>query len=385
MTTCLLGGLQRTQLTSGKLMRTDLSELRVTTPGRICLFGEHQDYLNLPVIASAISLRVSIEGHKRDDSRVIIHLPDIGRVESFSFSEAIAYDKERDYLKSVVNVLLRHGLHFSRGIECTVHGEIPINAGTSSSSALIVAWVNFLARMSDPKGVRLSAERIAQYAHEAEVLEFSEPGGMMDHYSTAIGGTIFLESFPRIQVKKLGAKLGALVLGNSNEPKDTKFILARVKNQIQEVVRRLEQSHPGFSLRTMSESGIDAYSHELTEEQVELLHGTVRNRDITTQAVKVLREKNLNHKLIGSLLNDHQKVLRDILKISTPKIDRMIEAALDAGAYGAKINGSGGGGCMFAYAPRNAKGVKEAIEGDGEDAYILTVDEGTHSNIMSAA
>ena len=366
-------------------MRTDPGELKVSTPGRICLFGEHQDYLNLPVIASAISLRISLEGQKRDDPQVIVHLPDIGKVESFSIAEPIAYERESDYLRSVVNVLRRHGLKFTRGVECTVHGEIPINAGTSSSSALIVAWVNFLARMSDPKGVRLSAERIAQYAYEAEVLEFSEPGGMMDHYSTAVGGTIFLEPYPEIQVKKLNARLGAIVLGNSHEPKDTKFILARVKNQILDVVRRLEKSHPGFSLRTIQESGIDALAGELTEEQVELLHGTIRNRDITRRAVKVLREKNLNHKLIGTLLNDHQRVLRDVLRISTPKIDRMIAAALEAGALGAKINGSGGGGCMFAYAPKNARAVKEAIEKDGEEAYILKVDGGTSAKIMAAA
>ena len=330
-------------------MTKELSDLKISTPGRVCLFGEHQDYLNLPVIASAISLRISVEGHKRDDAQVVVHLPDINAEESFSLTQPIVYDKDRDYLKSVVNVLKRHGVKFSRGVECTVHGDIPINAGTSSSSALIVAWVNFMAKMSDPKPVHLTPETIAEYSYEAEVLEFSEPGGMMDQYSTAIGGVIFLDSVPKIQVTKLDAKLGTLVLGNSGEPKDTKFILARVKNQIQKVVKELQKSHPEFSLRTVSESGIDAYASSLTDSQVELLHGTIRNRDITMRALKALNETLLNHKLIGSLMNDHQTVMRDILKISTPKIDRMIDAALHAGAYGAKINGSGGGGCMFVY------------------------------------
>ena len=39
--------------------------LEVSTPGRICLFGEHQDYLGLPVIAMGISLRSIIKGQKR--------------------------------------------------------------------------------------------------------------------------------------------------------------------------------------------------------------------------------------------------------------------------------------------------------------------------------
>ena len=34
--------------------------MEISTPGRICLFGEHQDYLGLPVLAMAISLRINI-------------------------------------------------------------------------------------------------------------------------------------------------------------------------------------------------------------------------------------------------------------------------------------------------------------------------------------
>jgi galactokinase len=55
----------------------------------------------------------------------------------------------------------------------------------------------------------------------------------------------------------------------------------------------------------------------------------------------------------------------------------MLRAALDAGALGGKINGSGGGGCMFAYAPNNPGEVVEAIEKVGGKAYIITVDKGT--------
>jgi galactokinase len=77
------------------------------------------------------------------------------------------------------------------------------------------------------------------------------------------------------------------------------------------------------------------------------------------------------------LLNDCQTVLRENLKISTPKIDRMLDAAMRAGAYGGKINGSGGGGCMFVYAPENAERVARAIEAAGGKAYIVEVDGGT--------
>jgi galactokinase len=360
-----------------------VTKIKVSTPGRVCLFGEHQDYLNLPIIASAISKRIFIEGYKRFDSMVNILMPDIGKHETFYLSGPLEYVLERDYIRSSINVLLREKFTFSKGFDCVIHGEIPINAGTSSSSALIVSWINFLARISD-QAIELPSEEIALLAYKAEVEEFSEPGGMMDHYSTAIGGIIGLKSYEGIKIEKINAKLGAFVLGNSGEPKDTKQILARVKNGVIEIKDYLTKIDKEFSLQTVLHSDIKKYRSLLNADQYELLCGTIINRDITVEAEKVLKSEPIVHKKIGELLNKHQEVLRDILKISTPNIDRMIELALEAGAYGAKINGSGGGGCMFAYAPENPEKVMEAINTIAEEAFVIYSDNGTHNDNIEA-
>jgi galactokinase len=76
-------------------------------------------------------------------------------------------------------------------------------------------------------------------------------------------------------------------------------------------------------------------------------------------------------------------VLDKLLRVSTPKINLMLEEAIEAGAYGGKINGSGGGGSMFVYAPENTKGIAEAIERVGGKAYIVRVDEGLESELSS--
>ena len=351
------------------------SQIKVSAPGRICLFGEHQDYLNLPVIPSAISLRIFLEGSKRDDTKVVVNLSDVGEQDSFSLQPPIKYVKERDYFRSAVNVVLRENFTFSRGFNCTVTGNIPINAGTSSSSALIVAWIGFLTHMSD-QSTTLPAEKIAELAHKAEVLEFNEPGGMMDHFSTALGSTIFLDFVPDIHYQSLNASLKTFVLGNSLEPKDTKGILARVKNQVIKITQQLFTKYPNFSLRSTSVDSLKKYSGYITAEQMELLQGTKKNYSITIEAKKILQQKPLDHKRVGNLLNAHQQILRDVLRISTPKIDRMIDAALEAGACGAKINGSGGGGCMFAYTPENPERIVEAIEKEGGKGYIINIDQG---------
>ena len=107
--------------------------MEISTPGRVCLFGEHQDYLGLPVIAMAISLRSVISGISRNDTSIIIRMPDINETEKFDLDK-LNYHTSRDYFKSGIKVCKDFGFKFSRGFECEIRSEIPIKAGTSSSS-----------------------------------------------------------------------------------------------------------------------------------------------------------------------------------------------------------------------------------------------------------
>ena len=351
------------------------STLTISTPGRICLFGEHQDYLDLPIIAAAISRRISIHGTVRPDDTMVLRLDDIGTTDSFSVAGELRYTKERDYFRSGINVLRRHGHHFSRGYDCLVRGNIPIQAGTSSSSALVVTWIHFLSRVSD-RPSSLSREEIANLAYEAEVLEFAEPGGRMDHYSTSLGGLIHLESQPQLRISTLDAPLGTWVLGNSHQAKDTKGILTRVRGEVSAAANAVRTVLPDFSLHATTVEELGECEAGLNRRHFAILSGTLANRDVTREALTVLRSAPIDHRRIGMLLNRHQTVLRDTLQISTTKIDAMIEAALEAGAYGAKINGSGGGGCMFAYAPESPATVAEAVGAIG-DAMVVSIDQGT--------
>ena len=355
-------------------------ELVVSTPGRICLFGEHQDYLQLPVIPAAVSLRITFETKRRSDFLVHISLPDVHANESFSLEGDRGSLKHGDYFRSVVRVLRKAGFTFSTGIDCVVRSTIPIKAGTSSSSALVVSWVNVLAQISEQHSI-LHPSQIARYAHEAEVVAFQQAGGMMDQYSTAYGGVLSIDFFPELSVRPLSVELKNFVIGDSGEPKDTQGILSRVKEGVLDIVKFLLEKHPGFSLHSASLDSVAEFKRELTAGQAVLLEGTIRNHDITKEARRLLQVKPLDHKRLGAFLTKHQSVLRDIQRISTPKIDRMLDAALNAGAYGGKINGSGGGGCMFAYAPEHPEQVAEAIERAGGTPHIVSVDQGTRSEL----
>lgn len=345
----------------------------VSTPGRICLFGEHQDYLGLPVIAAAISKRIQIDGDFREDTIVHFSLPDVGAEETFELNYPLAYTRERDYFKSVLNVLYRKGHRLDKGLELTVSGNIPINSGTSSSSALLVSWVNFL---NEIYGLGYTPKQVGEITYEAEVLEFSEPGGMMDQYSTAVGNVIYLASVPEIQIETYARELGTFVLGDSEEPKDTLGILSHVKFGMLGGMKKIQAKYPDFDLATEKDPG--KYRDLLTDDEWVLLQSNISDRDLLLEAKAMFEGKIAwSDEKLGSLLNEHQVNLREHKRISTPKINGMIQAALEAGALGGKINGSGGGGCMFAYAPKNPEKVVEAIEAVGGKGYIITVDKGT--------
>ncbi len=351
--------------------------MEISTPGRVCLFGEHQDYLGLPVLAMAISLQSKISGDYRNDSLAIIHKPDIGETEKVNLKN-IDYESSRDYLKSGLNICKRFGFRFSKGFECEIRSNIPIKAGTSSSSSILVSWIHYLSQIADNPRT-LDKNKIAELAYEAEVIEFNSPGGMMDQYSTALGGLIYLESNPKVVVEQLTNDLGAFVLGDSMEEKDTLGILSRCRDNRLSILNKMRGFNSDINFHNVSLSQIDAY--DLNEDEQKLICGTIKNRELLIRAVAELNKPQFDEKLFGGLLNEHHFVLRDVLKVSTPKIELMLKYALEAGAYGGKINGSGGGGCMFAYCPKNPKEVKQAIEKAGGKAYIVYSSDGTKINL----
>lgn len=350
-------------------------QLRVSAPGRICLFGEHQDYFELPVIAGAINLRIFISGKKTQDNTFKIDLPDIGEKEKFSTEKELSYEKERDYLKSVVNVLRRQSVFFLNGWSCVLRGTIPINSGTSSSSALVVAWIRFLLEAAGDER-RLNPEAIAELAFQAEVAEFKEPGGKMDHYSSSLGGVVAIHFGEKLRVKQLNSHLQEFVLADSLVRKNTTGTLGYIKGHVLNGVAAVRKKIPGFNLKAALGEPEKNEIERLEPAAKRLLKGTLMTRDLTAQGESLFEAEEFDPLRFGSLLLRQQEVIRDYLQLSLPQIDRMIETSLAAGALGAKINGSGQGGCIFAYAPGKSEEVAEALRRLEAKTYVICIDEG---------
>ena len=236
---------------------------------------------------------------------MVIRKPDINNIEEFSLND-IKYDSKQDIFKSGFNICKRFGFKFSRGFDVTVKSDIPIKAGTSSSSSLLVSWIHFLTRNAD-NAKNISKQVIGQLAYEAEVIELDSPGGMMDQFSTSIGGLIYLESHPKLQIDKIDRDLGKFVLGDSRQQKDTIGILSRCKNERLAILEKINRKDSNMNFNLILEPDLKRFNLSKGEEQ--LMVGTIRNRDILIQAKNELKKEKIDKSYFGELLNEHHSIL----------------------------------------------------------------------------
>ncbi len=366
-------------MTEDGRQKTKNTSIKIVAPGRICLFGDHQDYLGLPVIACAINRQITLTAEKNNTKEFIFSLPDINSERKFTIDKDFEELQSGDFFASVLRRVKKYSCIPDKGYSITIQGNIPVNAGVSSSSAIVVSWTSFLLNTFGCDR-EITSEFIAQVAYEAEVLEHNSPGGKMDQYTIGIGNIIFIETGDRFNYQLIGKELDGLVLGESGITKDTIGLLMSVKTNALKAIKIVQRQYPSFNIETATLKEYKEFSSLLSETLKPFFYAAIKNHLITQKALIALKKESIDLKEIGKLINEHHAILRDDLKVTVTRIDAMIEAALDAGAYGAKIVGSGGGGCIVAISPKGKEiEVSNAIKNAGGiDAYPVLVAEGAH-------
>jgi galactokinase len=322
------------------------------------------------VIALAITLKATIEVSPRtpDETRVLeLQVPQMNQTYRYDLNDLPPKQtsmENADFALAAIHEAIQDGWKIPCGATCVSTTDIVMQAGCSSSTAFTIAWILVLAKLAG-KEQELAEDplKLSQLAHKAEVVHFGAPGGTMDHVSIALGGTclrIGPEMWEVERLKMLGPEDGVWILADSGDVKDTFGHLKRCK---------------GDRLALLEELGgswdVDVSEMNLNEDQTELLKATLTNRETEAKAVTLwrsaaeTRDGSVGEKL-GALMLCHHQALRDGLKLSTPKLEAMCEAAMKAGAWGYKLVGSGGGGCAVAWAPRNlADDVAAGMKGVG--------------------
>jgi galactokinase len=121
----------------------------------------------------------------------------------------------------------------------------------------------------------------------------------------------------------------------------------------------------------------------LPEKLKRFFRAAIENHIITQQAKIEFERHQTDPKILGVLMSEHHQVLKEKLGITVPKIDTLIETAINSGAFGAKIVGSGGGGCIVALTDQRQKDslIKKLLENGATTAYEVRVAQGINMDL----
>ena len=340
-----------------------------SAPGRIALFGEHMDWMRGAVIPAAIEMRTFLKADLRKDMFT----------EVYSYNPFTTYDKfysnnpeplrnggDLMYVRAVykaynmiIGIPQPLTLRFMKSNELSGKGlkDLPVKKGLSSSAAISVvtaAAIDLTKIFLENRISEISLEKRKLYAKIAYIAERRLLGincGQMDQYITSIGGLLYIDtSIEPAKPYTLKCKTNLpLVIGDTNQPKDTEKILAWLGKRFR-------------------------------EKESKIMIGREEIMNIIEEAKRELDKENPNIYRIGELMNLNQYYLDKFLMVSSNcpispnNLDKLINAALDAGALGAKLTGSGGGGSMIALTlPGDERKVANAIKKIGGIPYITRV------------
>jgi galactokinase len=352
----------------------------ISAPGRICLFGEHLDYLGLSVIPAAITKRCVIQGElnsegviRLDDKiyKEIIQIPFTSRERKNGYTL-----KENDYLKAVLNVFIKSNLlrnkNPSLGFDGSLRNEVPQKSGLSSSAALLVSFTKLIDEMFQ---LHLDKIEIGTIAYKAEHDELGIPCGQMDQLAASFGNIFHMECVEPPIIKKIRSKIPGIVVGDTLIPKSTNNVHSVRVREINEAIEYLK-SKTDFNIHSTNFEEVESILRNSNEIWLKRVRAALKNRDITKAAYQELQKNNPDIQYLGSLLTKHQDHLRDDYEVSVKKIEDMISAGMDAGALGGKLTGAGMGGSIILLAPGKQKQVAQALTKAGGKGYVVDIDKG---------
>jgi D-glycero-alpha-D-manno-heptose-7-phosphate kinase len=221
--------------------------------------------------------------------------------------------------------LVREAMHMTGvrgGVEITTLADIPsAGSGLGSSSAVTVGLLHALFTY---QGRQVTADELADRACAIEIDRCRKPIGKQDQYVAAFGGICDIHFGPgdRVTVDKLELPPGS-------------------RRRIQEEL---------LLFFTGVTRNADTILGEQTANIADRLPQLHQLRDLAGEAASGLRAGELD--ALGAALNKGWQAKRALASsVSNSAIDEAVDAALAAGATGAKVTGAGGGGFLLVVCP----------------------------------
>ena len=286
--------------------------------GKVILFGEHFVVHGVPGIVSAIDLTADAKVKKIGDG---ITIKDERRG-----AKGYTEKKRTQQKESIQRMLKTMGIDLEKAfLEIWLGGNLPGFSGIGASAASSVAIARAIAEELE---MNLSDERINEIAYEAEKAYAGTPSGI-DNSAATYGGLIWFRrnlSGGQNTIERLSIRQPVeIVIGSTRVVADTKEMVAGVAERKNE---NPEKYDPLFN-------------------QAEWL---------ALEARKALEDFDLRK--VGRLMSENHGLLQQI-EVSCKELDYLINLTREQGAFGAKLTGGGGGGCMVALTP--GKELQEAV------------------------
>jgi len=303
---------------------------KASAPGKIILFGEHAVVYGEPALAVPVTqVQAEVRIDKIFSPGIRLNAPSIQLNEKL---EALA--PTHPLAATVRNTLHALETEPPSSIAILIRSSIPVASGLGSGAAVSVAIIRALAKHMKKT---LTDEQVSALAFETEKLYHGTPSGIDNTVITYAKPVYFVKDQPieLLHVKKAFA----IVIGDTGVPASTKESVRDVRVQ-----------------------------HHKKPERYETLFAAIGS---IVKTARQLIESGMPESF-GPLMDENHALLRS-MKVSSPELDNLVEAARKAGALGAKMSGGGRGGNMIALVPPGKSGaVSRALKEAGAVNTIVT-------------
>ena len=288
-----------------------------SAPGKIILFGEHAVVYGRPALAVPVAqVRATVEVTPSDIHGIWIEAPAIrlkAPLVELPFNHPLAV--------AIRTFFSAAGVHKAPNLNIRIVSTIPVASGLGSGAAVSVALFRALASYLDRT---VDDAAVNKFAYEMEKLYHGTPSGIDNTVITYSRPVYFVRGRP-IETFKPRVPF-TLVIGDTGMPAPT-------KDSVADVHRLWENDRPRWE-------GIFTQVGQIVDE--------------ARHAIEYGRIKEL-----GQLMDQNHALLQQ-MTVSSPELDKLVQAARGAGALGAKLSGGGRGGNMIALAdPTGMSGTVE--------------------------
>jgi len=298
------------------MANVELQRATASAAGKVILLGEHVVVHGHPALVAGIDRGV--------------------RVTIVPGSAAGAAAEVDPALASAIALAARLLRLDGRPFAVDIAGDLPVGMGLGSSAALAVALLRALAASA---GETLRDADAAAHAHEIERLFHGTPSGV-DSTAATYGGVLWFEAGPPLHHECLTLRA----------PMPLVVVLSRTRHATSRTVG---------GLRERAVAAPEVYRPVFAA--IAALVGAAR-----------AALENDERARLGALMTMNHGLLR-ACGVSTPELDALVEAALDAGALGAKLTGGGGGGAVIALPAAEPERLLAALTDAGHECFAVVV------------